>query len=65
MEDRNPWLSTRFRRIDANHFSAVIYRNGEAASRCKVTLGGMFGRSIGFSYNDDVGDNSFNENAIR
>ena len=62
MEDRNSQLSTRFRRIDANRFTAVIYRDGEAVSRCKITLGGMFGRSIGFSYTDEVGDNSFNEN---
>lgn len=62
LEDRNPQLSTRFRRIDANHFTAVIYKEGEAVSRCKITLGGMFGRSIGYSYNDQAGDNSFNEN---
>lgn len=62
LEDRNPQLSTRFRRIDANHFTAVIYKDGGSISRCKITLGGMFGRSIGYSYNDQAGDNSFNEN---
>ncbi len=62
LQDRSSQLSTRFRRIDANHFTAAIYRDGEAVSRCKITLGGMFGRSVGFSYNDQAGDNSFNEN---
>lgn len=62
LEERNAQLSTRFRRIDANKFTAVIYRSGEAVSRCKISLGGMLGRSIGFSYNDQTGDNSYNEN---
>lgn len=61
LENRNPQLSTRFRRIDANHFTAVVYKSGETVSRCKVSLGGMFGRSIGFSNNDQSNDNSFNE----
>lgn len=62
LEERNAQLSTRFRRIDANKFTAVIYRSGEAVSRCKISLGGMMGRSIGFSYNDQASDNCFNEN---
>ncbi len=62
LEARNDGLSTRFRRIDANRFSAVIYAGGKAVSRCKVALGGMFGRtSITYSDNDQVGDNSCNE----
>jgi hypothetical protein len=59
---RNNRIETRFRRIDANHFTAVIYRDGDAVSRGKVTLGGMFGRGISYSNRDGAHDNSSNEN---
>jgi TIR domain len=59
---RNGDLSQRFRKIDANSFTAVIYRNGDAMSRCKIRLGGMLGKGISYSHNDQAGDNSFNEN---
>ena len=62
LQARNPDLTTRFRKIDETRFTAVVYRNGTAVSRCKITLGGMFGRSIGFSFNDQPSDNSLNEN---
>lgn len=61
LQARNPSLVTRFRKVDANHFTAVIYKDGAAASRCKIMLGGMFGRSITFSFNDQASDNSCNE----
>ena len=61
LEERNPELSTRFRKTDETRFTAVIYRNGDAIGRCKISLGGMFGHSISFSYNDQVADNSYNE----
>lgn len=61
LEERNPELSTRFRKTDETRFTAVIYRNGDAIGRCKISLGGMFGHSIGFSYNDQAADNSYNE----
>lgn len=61
LEERNPELSTRFRKTDESRFTAVIYRNGDAIGRCKISLGGMFGQSIGFSYNDQAADNSYNE----
>lgn len=61
LQARNPSLATRFRKVDANHFTAVIYKDGAAVSRCKIMLGGMFGRSITFSFNDQASDNSCNE----
>ena len=61
LELRNPELTTRFREIDQTRFTAVVYRNGTAVSRCKITLGGNFGRSISFSFNDRPSDNSLNE----
>jgi hypothetical protein len=61
LKARNPGVETTFRRIDANHFTGIIYQGGKAASRCKVTLGGMFGRGITYSDNDQARDNSMNE----
>lgn len=62
LESRNPSLTTRFRRIDANRFTAIIYRDGNTVSSCKIVLGGMFGKGITYSNNDRGNDNSCNEN---
>lgn len=35
-----------FRRVDANHFTASIYRNGQAVSRCTIFLGDRSGLKI-------------------
>lgn len=61
LHTRNDDIETSFRRIDANRFTGVIYRNGEAVARCRIMLGGMIGRGISFSYNDQASDNSMNE----
>lgn len=60
---RNPDTDARFRRIDANHFTAVAYRDGIRAAECKIWIGGQhaFGGDIVFSYQIDTDDNSFNE----
>ncbi|WP_166141427.1 toll/interleukin-1 receptor domain-containing protein [Methylosinus sp. RM1] len=62
LQDRNLSIRTTFKRIDANRFTGVIYREGKAEARCKIVLGGMFGHGISFSYNDQALDNSSNEN---
>lgn len=62
LQARNPGIKAAYRRLDANRFTAVIYRNGKAESRCKISLGGMFGNGISFSYSDQASDNSSNEN---
>jgi hypothetical protein len=61
LQNRDAILTTRFRRIDSTRFTAVIYRSGAAVARCKIMLGGMFGRGITYSSNDQAGDNSCNE----
>lgn len=61
LENRHQEIETAYRRIDNDRFSAVIYQNGKAVSRCKITLGSMFGRGISFSYNDQAADGSMNE----
>ncbi len=62
LEARNADIEARFKRIDTNKFTASVYRQGKAISRCKIALGGMFGAGISFSYNDDPSDNAINEN---
>lgn len=62
LEARDEGLSTRFRRVDANRFTAVVYRDGAAIARCKIVRGGMLGNGISYSVNDRADDNSYNEN---
>lgn len=63
LKARNPGYEANFKRIDANKFSATIYRNGEALSRCQIRLGGVFGKGITYSHGDrdSFSDNSINE----
>lgn len=62
LEARNTGVTTTFRRLDANHFTAVIYINGKAEARCKITLGSGIGRGgIAFSHDDHAAQGSFNE----
>jgi len=61
LQARHNEIETTFRQVDANRFTAVIYRNGKAISRCKIVLGGMFGHGINYSHNDQGSDNSLNE----
>lgn len=51
-----------FRRVDANRFTAVIYRNGKAVARCKIVLGGGgFSHQITYSGNDRLEDTGIND----
>jgi TIR domain len=53
-------LRTTFRPIDANRFTAVIYRGGTKVSACTVSLGSMMG-DILYSSTEIARDNSCNE----
>lgn len=61
LQVRNSDLSTRFKRIDSNSFTAHVYRNGKAVSRCKIKLGGSLGNGITYSSNPDEVGESYNE----
>lgn len=67
LERRNPDIETDFRRIDANHFTAKVYRKGKQECGCKIWLGGRRGFVGGIAYRGSgaphnyVDDNSFNE----
>ncbi len=60
---RNPGIDGRFRRVDANRFTAAVYRGGRAEARCTIFLSSEhFGStSIGFAHGETSGSNSFNE----
>jgi hypothetical protein len=61
---RNVGVEGRFRRIDANRFTALAYRDGDAVARCSVFLGDWAGSTSGiaYSHNDSASPSSFNEN---
>lgn len=63
LEARNPGIEGSFRRVDANRFSAMIYRGGKAIARCTVFMGGgHFGNGIAYSASETDASNSWNEN---
>jgi hypothetical protein len=59
---RHPDTECRFRRIDANTFTAAIYRGGNRQAECAINLGGSFRRD-GITYSRDASSrgSSFNE----
>ena len=63
LEERAQGISTKFRRIDANHFTAAIYRNGAAKSQCKIWLAARdrFTGNILYSSDSSTAANSYNE----
>jgi len=63
LERENPGVQTRFRRLDANRFTAVAYRNGRPVSRCTIWLGTRttLMRGIGYVENDSGEINALNE----
>jgi hypothetical protein len=65
LETRYDQIGTKFKRIDANHFTATIYKHGKTVSECKVWLGDRSGFSGGIAYasSSSTNDNSWNESA--
>ena len=65
LSDRNPGIETSFRRIDANRFSAKVYKSGKAVSRCTVFIGDRFvSGGIAYSSSETTESNSYNENLV-
>ena len=62
LRKRNDGIETSFKKIDSNRFTAVIYKNGNAKARCKITLdNGMNRKEIRYSGDDSLDRNGFNE----
>ncbi|MEO9459882.1 MAG: toll/interleukin-1 receptor domain-containing protein [Lentilitoribacter sp.] len=62
LEARNEGIEARFRKIDENAFTAMIYQHGNKIGACGIRLGGMLGAGIAYSNGDDAPMNSMNEN---
>lgn len=63
LQARNPDIEGRFKKIDAQSFSAVIYRGGREVSRCAIRHGTSkgFGGGITYSHDERSMGNSFSE----
>jgi hypothetical protein len=63
LEARNSGIETNFRRIDADRFTAGIYKNGKASARCTVFMGGgSFVGGISYVAAETTESNTYNEN---
>ena len=54
LQQRNPGIEARFKRIDSQAFGAIIYRQGKVVSQCGIRNGGFHGFGDGISYTNDV-----------
>lgn len=63
LQNRNSPIKTKFKRIDANHLTATIYKNDKIAGECKIWLEerDRFTGSIRYAHSASSGDNSYNE----
>ncbi|WP_316159458.1 TIR domain-containing protein [Bradyrhizobium sp. SZCCHNRI3042] len=63
LSSRNREIKGQFRRVDANRFAAVAYRDGEAVAHCAVRLGHRSGMMSGITYSNsgDADGSSYNE----
>lgn len=60
LQQENTGVVGKFRRINANHFTAIVYLDGRNVSQCGIRLGGGFGKQIVYS-TDPNSTNSMNE----
>lgn len=59
---RNPGLQASFKRVDAQQFTAIAYRDGTRQSYCRIFVGtGPYAVGIAYSSNEMMGGGSFNE----
>lgn len=60
---RNDGIDVTYRRIDANRFTSIVYRNGEPVARATIYLGEdrSFADGIAYSSNDVTSSSSYNE----
>jgi hypothetical protein len=63
LKQRHAQVETKFTRMDARRFSAVVYVEGKSRAQCMVFKGGLggHGRAISFSHQISDNTNSLNE----
>ena len=57
---RNSGIQGRYKQLDAQRFSAVIYEAGHTRAECTIRLGGPSGKGIGYSASANAPGNSCN-----
>lgn len=62
LQQRHADIECRYRRVDANTFTATVFRGGKKEAECSIVLGGAF-RDGGITYSNNATSrgNSFNE----
>lgn len=59
---RNPGVEGDLRRIDADRFTAAVYKHGKAVARCTIFMGDrLLGNGIAYSASEAAAGNGFNE----
>lgn len=61
LQARNPGYEGVFRRVDANRFSARIYKDGHDIAKATVFTSGQLGSGIYYSHGDSFDGGSYNE----
>jgi hypothetical protein len=61
LANRNPGIEGTFKRIDANEFIAIAYKNGRKAAWCRIFMQGQLSSGIAFSASEHIGRGGFNE----
>ena len=61
LQARNSGFEGVFRRVDANRFSATIYKDGQDVAKATVFVGGQMGAGIYYSQGASFSGNSYNK----
>jgi hypothetical protein len=61
LEVRSKEIQARYRRVDANHFQAAVYRLGRKEAACRVWVSTADTRGILYSAGDSDDDRSYGE----
>ncbi len=61
LQARNEAITGKFKRINAEHFTATIYRNGKSVGACAIRLGGGLSRSKQITYSSDPNSTGMQE----
>jgi hypothetical protein len=61
LQTQHPGIVGKYRRVNANHFTAAVYRDGRSVGHCGIRMGGMFGRNQIVYSSDPNSTNSMNE----
>ena len=63
LKSRNPEIDFKFKNIDGNHFSVVIYRDRQAQSSCRIWIGShsFSDKQILYSNSEQGLDTTYNE----